>query len=335
MSAQIQFRRGLAAEWTAANPIMADGELGLETDSRLYKIGDGVTHWNDLPYGSLELSSNVLIFSEQADHPAAPASGLKIYAKSLGGRMLPRIIGPAGIPTPLQPSFFQNFIAMISTGTSTSLYMLGCGATSVGTVSHPAATENYGYMANFISAATALATCGTGTSATIFMRGATPGMANGFFFSARIAYPDLSYDMTGAGTGTRTFVGMTSGTMAASVGADDPAGNHAGFMRRHHELLQDANWQFITKDNVVLNTIDTGLPFLPGKTYDVYVFCRPCGDEIFWRIDNITDGLAAEGSATLNLPLATTSLRGGFQLQTIDAVARNIRGQRIYIESDR
>jgi len=48
---QFQFRRGLSSEWTLVNPTLADGELGLETDTRQFKIGDGVTPWNLLPYG--------------------------------------------------------------------------------------------------------------------------------------------------------------------------------------------------------------------------------------------------------------------------------------------
>lgn len=48
---QFQFRRGSAAEWFSANPVLASGELGLEQDTRKIKIGDGVTHWNDLLYG--------------------------------------------------------------------------------------------------------------------------------------------------------------------------------------------------------------------------------------------------------------------------------------------
>jgi hypothetical protein len=45
-------RRGTAAEWTTANPILADGELGIETDTSLMKIGDGVTAWSALPYAN-------------------------------------------------------------------------------------------------------------------------------------------------------------------------------------------------------------------------------------------------------------------------------------------
>ena len=32
------------------NPILMEGEVGFETDTRLRKIGDGVNRWNDLEY---------------------------------------------------------------------------------------------------------------------------------------------------------------------------------------------------------------------------------------------------------------------------------------------
>jgi hypothetical protein len=49
----MQFRRGTAAQWTAANPTLYSGELGLETDTSKFKIGDGTTAWNSLAYGGL------------------------------------------------------------------------------------------------------------------------------------------------------------------------------------------------------------------------------------------------------------------------------------------
>ena len=54
---KIQSRRDSATNWTAANPILAQAEKGYEletigTSSAKYKIGDGVTTWNDLPYQS-------------------------------------------------------------------------------------------------------------------------------------------------------------------------------------------------------------------------------------------------------------------------------------------
>lgn len=46
----IQARRGTAAQWTAANPTLLSGEMGFETDTGLWKVGDGATAWNSLSY---------------------------------------------------------------------------------------------------------------------------------------------------------------------------------------------------------------------------------------------------------------------------------------------
>lgn len=47
---QIQLRRGTAAQWTSANPVLAAGEMGVETDTGKAKIGNGSTAWNSLAY---------------------------------------------------------------------------------------------------------------------------------------------------------------------------------------------------------------------------------------------------------------------------------------------
>lgn len=53
MAQQIQLRGGTAAEWASANPILADREFVVETDTKKSKIGDGVTAYNSLPYNPL------------------------------------------------------------------------------------------------------------------------------------------------------------------------------------------------------------------------------------------------------------------------------------------
>lgn len=50
MAVQIQWRRDTAANWTAANPTLAQGEAGYETDTGKLKMGDGATAWNALAY---------------------------------------------------------------------------------------------------------------------------------------------------------------------------------------------------------------------------------------------------------------------------------------------
>lgn len=52
MLTRIQWRRDLAVNWFIANPVLALGEAGAEIDSNplKFKLGDGVTPWNTLPY---------------------------------------------------------------------------------------------------------------------------------------------------------------------------------------------------------------------------------------------------------------------------------------------
>ena len=60
MANRILTRRGTAAEWTAANPTLAAGERGYETDTKKTKIGDSTTAWNSLPYeGDANLAVHV------------------------------------------------------------------------------------------------------------------------------------------------------------------------------------------------------------------------------------------------------------------------------------
>jgi hypothetical protein len=50
MLIRMRQRRGTAAAWANKNSVLRNGELGIETDTKRGKVGDGVTKWNDLPY---------------------------------------------------------------------------------------------------------------------------------------------------------------------------------------------------------------------------------------------------------------------------------------------
>ena len=54
----IQIRRDTAANWTGANPILAQGEMGFEIDSLKLKFGDGTTNWNSLAFYSTATDVN-------------------------------------------------------------------------------------------------------------------------------------------------------------------------------------------------------------------------------------------------------------------------------------
>jgi hypothetical protein len=58
MTARMQQRRDTAANWTSTNPTLAAGEMGIETDTYKFKVGNGSTTWATLPY-SVDIPTQV------------------------------------------------------------------------------------------------------------------------------------------------------------------------------------------------------------------------------------------------------------------------------------
>ena len=54
MATRMQQRRGTAAQWTAANPVLAAGEIGFETDTNKFKMGNGSSAWTALQYFAMQ-----------------------------------------------------------------------------------------------------------------------------------------------------------------------------------------------------------------------------------------------------------------------------------------
>lgn len=80
---RMQERRGTAANLTAANEVLRDGEICVETDTvwpngggRKFKIGDGVTAWNSLDYAVPDSSGGI---SGGTSFPGSPATNDLFY----------------------------------------------------------------------------------------------------------------------------------------------------------------------------------------------------------------------------------------------------------------
>lgn len=60
MATRMQQRKGTAAQWISTNsgngPVLNAGEIGYETDTNKFKIGDGTNHWVDLNYFADEVA---------------------------------------------------------------------------------------------------------------------------------------------------------------------------------------------------------------------------------------------------------------------------------------
>lgn len=101
MSAQtlIQVRRGTASLWESINPTLSAGEWGYETDTGLYKIGDGLTVWNSLSYASIIPEGLV------------PGTGIHIEYMPLGSGA---IISVSGLSSNLITDFNSAVTSLIS-----------------------------------------------------------------------------------------------------------------------------------------------------------------------------------------------------------------------------
>ncbi len=53
---RITWTSDTAANWASVNPILAEGENALETDTRKHKVGNGISRYNALSYDSPEVS---------------------------------------------------------------------------------------------------------------------------------------------------------------------------------------------------------------------------------------------------------------------------------------
>jgi len=59
MAVRQQQRRGTAAQWTSANPILSAAEIGFEVDTNKFKIGDGTNRWADLVYFTADAAAAI------------------------------------------------------------------------------------------------------------------------------------------------------------------------------------------------------------------------------------------------------------------------------------
>lgn len=89
MAVQIQLRRDSAADWTSNDPTLALGEVGYETDTGKFKIGDGSTAWTGLAYNgwfakTIGIADDNLVEIDDAD--AADNDYAKFTANGLEGR---------------------------------------------------------------------------------------------------------------------------------------------------------------------------------------------------------------------------------------------------------
>ena len=61
MGVKILLRNDTSTIWTSVNPILGQGEIGIESDTRKLKIGDGILTWNLLNYYQFGVSTGYFL----------------------------------------------------------------------------------------------------------------------------------------------------------------------------------------------------------------------------------------------------------------------------------
>jgi len=107
MASIIQLRRDTAANWTAADPILAEGELGFEIDTGLAKLGDGVTDWASLGYWAPSPDAASVPYDNAASGLTATdvQAAIDEIASGGGGGGSGDVVGPASSVDNTLPRF--------------------------------------------------------------------------------------------------------------------------------------------------------------------------------------------------------------------------------------
>ena len=161
MAQQIQLRRDTSANWTANNPVLAQGELGVETNTSQFKLGDGVTTWNALPYGGLTgpaQTNPIMGYGSGNDGDVTLSAGITTITRNMYYNSL-TLSGTARINVAGYKIFVRDTLDLSAAGPS-AIYSEGADGTSAAAQTGGAAGAAVAAAAN--GASTAGSNGGTG-----------------------------------------------------------------------------------------------------------------------------------------------------------------------------
>ena len=120
---RIQLRRDSALGWSTNNPILASGEIGIELSPTpaqivLFKVGDGITAWNSLPYQNEALSVATLGANTFTGQQYAPSFASPLFK----GKVANLTVGPGAQSLNLSThDYFNLFLGGTTTLTLTGV----------------------------------------------------------------------------------------------------------------------------------------------------------------------------------------------------------------------
>lgn len=254
----------------------------------------------------IDVQSGGLQLAAQTD-PAAPAAGnLRIYAKDIAGKILPKWKGPSGLDTPFQASLGFNRIAFADPGgtanCTTGVTGFGATYTTAGTCTAPQpATTNLKTSTRRLTYATTTTAGNLAYQRQAIMQVWRGNIADagGFFFTTRFGFGALV-------TGNRGFIGLSSRTTNPTN--VDPTTNTVDSKIGVAFNASTGNLQFISNSAGTAPTVtDLGatIPMSTTDLYELILYSATNGTTIGYRVTDISTGGQVSGSVSTNMPAVT------------------------------
>ena len=256
---------------------------------------------------NVEIKDGNLNLISTTDPTNLPTASIILYSKDIAGRQMPKWVGPAGVDTPIQPNIMFNQISLIGPGGGTTIGVINCTVTTVGTISNPnITTTNLKSQTRRIvntSAATAGALASTRISTLECWRGSVAGQG-GFFSLARFGFTTLA-------VGQRMFIGLDSNATAAPTNIDYQTSTTTGKIGMYATGSTGVNWSLIYNAVAAVPTVvplGASFPVDTTSLYEMILFAKPNDTAVSYRITNMSTNVQISGSISTNLPASATPL---------------------------
>lgn len=256
---------------------------------------------------NVEINNGNLQLLSTTDPSPPTAGNLILYSKDIAGRQLPKWIGPSGVDTPIQSSMAFNQISTIGPGGGTTVGVLGCTVTNVGTISNPnIATTNLKTQTRRIvntSAAGAGSLASTRVASLECWRGNVAGQG-GFFSVARFGFTTLQ-------VGQRMFIGLDSNATAAPTNIDYLTSTTTAKIGMYATGSTGNNWNLIHNTAASVPTsipLGANFPVDTTSLIEMILYAKPNDTVVTYRITNLSTGNLVSGSLSTNLPASTAPL---------------------------
>jgi hypothetical protein len=301
-------------------------------------LGDGgdttlvrPSNWN----ADHTVDANGILMTSGSTDPATPAADtLKFYSKKIGGRCIPKWIGPSGIDTPFQPFLGMNHIRCWFPGN-------GAGATAALVVG----TYGIGFTAagtTFAQTTPATGTLKSRTRLSSITTAATAG-AIGYIKGNQLEcaretgfYMVMRFSLDTLGTANLGFFGLYSSVTALTATTNNVTGlvSRVGLAC----ALNTGNWQLVIANGTAVTATDLGVSFPINTTgfMELILFSAPGGSVISYRITDMTSAATVSGDMTMTNAMATTVYMTPHMAFSNNATAAAVKfsSKNMYLETD-